>query len=80
MFVNNFRMLPGVILYFVWTIAGCGSVSDPDAAVNRLEPWKGFNSDQIRLVFDGHKLFSDKSQIAISFLYIYTNLNGNHFL
>lgn len=66
--MNNLRILPGVILYFVWTISGCGSVSDPDAAVNQLEPETGFNSDHIRLVFDELKLFPNKSQMAVGLL------------
>ena len=55
-----------IILLAVFT--ACGSVSNPETAVNNLEPRSGISSPQIDSIFQTLRYFPDQTQFSIAFI------------
>jgi len=57
-----------LLFFFLAVFTACGSVSNPDTAVNKLEPNTGVSSTQIDSIFQTLRYFPNQTQFSIAFI------------
>lgn len=61
-------MKPFLYAFLLVIFAACGSVSNPDTAINNLEPRPGITSAQVDSVFQTLRYFPNRTQLSIALI------------
>ncbi|MFH5834247.1 hypothetical protein ACG2E4_17640, partial [Halalkalibaculum sp. DA384] len=57
------------LIIFLAICTACGSVSNPETAVNHLDPRPGVSSTQIDSIFQTLRYFPNQTQCSIAFIH-----------